>query len=180
MGKKESYEDEEMTVELELEDGTVVNCAIITILTVEAKDYIVLLPLDEDGENEDGEVWFYGYAENPDDPNEEPVLEYMMMSTKELPMLLMSIWTVVNSMRSSTITIQRNKESGWEPGTLCCTCKAEKFQVFFCSGHCHIEDPSLFFKVFRILYIAMRKCLLITVRDPHMIEFQSFGCMHGK
>ena len=77
MGKNESYEDEEMTVELELEDGTVVNCAIITILTVEAKDYIVLLPLDEDCENEDGEVWFYGYAENPDDPNEEPVLEYI-------------------------------------------------------------------------------------------------------
>ena len=77
MGKKESYEDEEMTVELELEDGTVVNCAIITILTVEAKDYIVLLPLDEDGENEDGEVWFYGYSENPDDPNEEPILAYI-------------------------------------------------------------------------------------------------------
>ena len=33
--------------------------------------------LDEDGENEDGEVWFYGYSENPDDPNEEPVLEYI-------------------------------------------------------------------------------------------------------
>ena len=32
MGKNESYEDEEMTVELELEDGTVVNCAVITIL----------------------------------------------------------------------------------------------------------------------------------------------------
>ena len=31
----------------------------------------------KDGENEDGEVWFYGYAENPDDPNEEPVLEYI-------------------------------------------------------------------------------------------------------
>ena len=77
MGKTESYEDEEMTVERELEDGTVVNCAVITILTVEAKDYSVLLPLDEDGENEDGEVWFYGYAENPDDPNEEPVLEYI-------------------------------------------------------------------------------------------------------
>ena len=77
MGKNESYEDEEMTVELELEDGTVVNCAVITILTVEAKDYIVLLPLDEDGENEDGEVWFYGYAENPDDPNEEPILAYI-------------------------------------------------------------------------------------------------------
>ena len=74
---KNNYEDEEMTVELELEDGEIVNCAVITILTVEEKDYIVLLPLDENGENEDGEVWFYGYSENPDDPNEEPVLDYI-------------------------------------------------------------------------------------------------------
>ena len=72
-----ALEDEEMTVELELEDGSTVNCAIITILTVEKKDYIVLLPLDEKGENQDGEVWFYGYSENPDDPNEEPVLDYI-------------------------------------------------------------------------------------------------------
>ena len=78
MGKEQFEEmDEEMTVELELDDGTNVTCAIITILTVEAKDYIVLLPLDEDGENEDGEVWFYGYSENPDDPNEEPILAYI-------------------------------------------------------------------------------------------------------
>ena len=65
MGKKESYEDEQMTAELELEDGTVVNCAIITILTVEAKDYIVLLPMDDDGENEDGEVGSSGFSEYP-------------------------------------------------------------------------------------------------------------------
>ena len=78
MGKEQFEEmDEEMTVELELDDGSNVTCAIITILTVEAKDYIVLLPLDEDGENEDGEVWFYGYSENPDDPNEEPILAYI-------------------------------------------------------------------------------------------------------
>lgn len=77
MEKKNDYEDEEMTVELDLEDGTVVTCAVITILTVENKDYIVLLPLDENGENEDGEVWFYGYRENPDDPNEEPELDYI-------------------------------------------------------------------------------------------------------
>ena len=77
MGKKKDYDDEEMTVELELDDGTNVNCAVITILTVEEKDYIVLLPLNEDGENEDGEVWFYGYRENPDDPNEEPELLYI-------------------------------------------------------------------------------------------------------
>lgn len=77
MAKNQNYEDEEMTVELELEDGTNVNCAIITILTVNSKDYIVLLPLNEQGENEDGEVWFYGYSENPDDPNEEPELTYI-------------------------------------------------------------------------------------------------------
>lgn len=77
MGKNKDYDDEEMTVELELDDGTNVNCAVITILTVEEKDYIVLLPLNEDGENEDGEVWFYGYRESPDDPNEEPELLYI-------------------------------------------------------------------------------------------------------
>ena len=50
--------DEEMTVTLDLEDGSSVECAIVTILTVNNQDYIVLLPLDENGENEDGEVWF--------------------------------------------------------------------------------------------------------------------------
>ena len=69
--------DEEMTVTLELEDGEVVDCAIITILEVEEKEYIVLLPLDENGENEDGEVWFYRYHENPEDPNEEPELTFI-------------------------------------------------------------------------------------------------------
>lgn len=77
MAKNVENNDEEMTVELELEDGTMVNCAIVTILTVEAKDYIVLLPLNEEGENEDGEVWFYRYSENPDDVNEEPQLDYI-------------------------------------------------------------------------------------------------------
>ena len=69
--------DEEMTVTLDLEDGSSVECAIVTILTVNNQDYIVLLPLDENGENEDGEVWFYRYSENENDPDEEPVLEYI-------------------------------------------------------------------------------------------------------
>lgn len=75
--QNDDLKDEEMTVELELEDGTIANCAIITILTVESQDYIVLLPLNEEGENEDGEVWFYRYSENPDDPNEEPELGFI-------------------------------------------------------------------------------------------------------
>ena len=53
-----SYDAEEMTVDLDLEDGTSVTCAVITILTVSDQDYIVLLPLDESGENTEGEVWF--------------------------------------------------------------------------------------------------------------------------
>ena len=69
--------EEEMTVTLDLEDGTSVTCAIVTILTVQSQDYIVLLPLEEDGENHDGNVWFYRYFENENDPNEEPVLEYI-------------------------------------------------------------------------------------------------------
>ena len=77
MGKKDNFDEEEMTVEIELTDGTIVNCAVITILTVDTKDYIALLPLNENGENEDGEVWFYGYKENPDDSNEEPELIYI-------------------------------------------------------------------------------------------------------
>ena len=77
MAKNDQFEDEEMTVELELDNGEVVNCAIITILEVAGRDYIALLPLDENGENQDGEVWFYRYSENPDDPNEEPELGYI-------------------------------------------------------------------------------------------------------
>ena len=69
--------DEEMTVTLDLEDGQTVECSVVTILTVEEKDYIVLLPLDETGENQDGEVWIYRYSENPDDPNEEPAIDYI-------------------------------------------------------------------------------------------------------
>lgn len=73
----EELEKEEMTVDLELDDGSKVTCAVVTILTVADRDYIALLPLNEDGENTEGEVWFYRYSENPDDPNEEPVLGYI-------------------------------------------------------------------------------------------------------
>lgn len=69
--------DEEMTVSLELDDGSTVVCAIITILTVDGKDYIALQPLDEEGNRDEENVWFYGYKENENDPNEEPELTYI-------------------------------------------------------------------------------------------------------
>ena len=69
--------NEEVTVTLTLDNDEELECAVLCIYEVEGKEYIALLPLDENGENEDGEVWFYGYSENPDDPNEEPELIYI-------------------------------------------------------------------------------------------------------
>lgn len=77
MSRIDENDDMDMTVELELDDGRTVNCAIVTILTVGDKDYIVLLPLDEDGQSSEGEVWFYGYKEDETDPNVEPELFYI-------------------------------------------------------------------------------------------------------
>ena len=67
---------EVMKVEISLEDGSDVMCEVITILTVANKDYIALLPEGQDP-NEEQEVWFYEYSENPNDPNEEPELIYI-------------------------------------------------------------------------------------------------------
>lgn len=67
---------EEMTVDLELDEGTV-TCSVVTIFSVGEKDYIALLPLDENKDNVEGSVWIYGYSENPEDPNEEPELRYI-------------------------------------------------------------------------------------------------------
>lgn len=68
--------EEEMKVELSLDDGSTVMCEVITILEVNGKEYIALLPEGQE-DNEDQDVWFYEYTENPDDPNEEPELIYI-------------------------------------------------------------------------------------------------------
>ena len=52
MGKQTEDDDDEMYVDLELDDGTV-TCSIVAIFSASnGQDYIALLPLDEDGENE--------------------------------------------------------------------------------------------------------------------------------
>lgn len=64
--------NEEVTVTLTLDNDEEVECAVLTIYSVDDKEYIALLPLDEDGENEDGEVYIYRYVETEDG---EPTLE---------------------------------------------------------------------------------------------------------
>ncbi|WP_029232205.1 DUF1292 domain-containing protein [Butyrivibrio sp. VCB2006] len=66
---------EQETVEIELDHGEVVNCAIMIVLTVNDKDYIVLLPLDKNGQNHDGNVWFYEFIWHGED--QEPELGYI-------------------------------------------------------------------------------------------------------
>jgi len=67
--------DEQITVDIELNDGTNVTCAVLIVLTVQEKDYIVLLPLDEKGQNNDGNVWFYEFIQKSEDA--EPELGYI-------------------------------------------------------------------------------------------------------
>ena len=71
----------DMRVTLSLDDGSDVECAILTIFDVGEQSYIALLPLNEDGEgNEDGEVYIYRYFEdeegNPSLENIEEDEEY--------------------------------------------------------------------------------------------------------
>ena len=60
------------TVELTLDNDEIIECAILTVYEAAGKEYIALLPLDENGENEDGEVYLYRYSK---DTNGQPKLE---------------------------------------------------------------------------------------------------------
>ncbi len=60
------------TVTLTLDDDTEITCAVLNIFAVEAKEYIALLPLNENGESENGEVYLYRYFKNA---NGDPELD---------------------------------------------------------------------------------------------------------
>ena len=64
--------DEYMTVQLTLDNDEVVECAILTLFEASGKEYIALLPLNENGETENGDVYLYRYIENE---SGEPELE---------------------------------------------------------------------------------------------------------
>ena len=83
MGKDFDENDDEMYVTLELDDGTEVECVIITIFEANNRDYIALLP-SEGKEADDGEVFLYRYSEdkdgNPDLTNIESDEEFEVVS----------------------------------------------------------------------------------------------------
>ena len=78
--RTQNLEDDDMFVTLDLDDGTQVECEILTIFEVNKQDYIALLPLTDE-ESEDGEeVFIYRYHEdeegNPSLENIEDDDEY--------------------------------------------------------------------------------------------------------
>lgn len=58
-------EQEEMTVTLTLDDGSELECVVLTIFSAGERDYIALLPM-EGAESEEGEVYLYRYSESED------------------------------------------------------------------------------------------------------------------
>lgn len=68
-----AYNGNGATVTLNLDDGSVEECAVLTIYRAAGRQYIALLPLDENGENQDGEVYIYRFNEGGS--GSEPQLE---------------------------------------------------------------------------------------------------------
>ena len=67
-------EADDIRVTLDTEEGEI-ECRILTIFEVDNKDYIALMPLDENGDdNAEGAVYLYGYSE---DENGLPSLAYI-------------------------------------------------------------------------------------------------------
>lgn len=59
--------DTDVMVTIELEDGEELDCEILTIFEVDDRDYIVLMPVDENGDPlNDEEVYIYRYTEDED------------------------------------------------------------------------------------------------------------------
>lgn len=69
-------------------DDDEIECAVLTVLEMDSKEYIALLPLNEDGTSDDGDVWFYEFSrdttggDNHDIINIEDDDEYERVSDK--------------------------------------------------------------------------------------------------
>lgn len=66
-------ENESLTVTLTLENNEELECAVLNIFEADEKEYIALFPLDENGDNTDGQIYLYRFIDNGEE--EEPGLE---------------------------------------------------------------------------------------------------------
>ena len=55
------------TMTLDLDDGSKVECIVVNVFTVNDRQYIALLPMNEDGSvDDDAQVWLYRFIEMGD------------------------------------------------------------------------------------------------------------------
>ena len=73
MSKENNNMEEVITVTLTLDNDEVVECAVLTTYEANGKEYIALLPLDENGESESGDVYLYRYSEVDGEPTLENI-----------------------------------------------------------------------------------------------------------
>lgn len=64
MSQTNDFPEEEGFITLSLDGGKELECQVLTILEVNKKDYIVLYPLEESSQIEEGEVFIYRYFED--------------------------------------------------------------------------------------------------------------------
>lgn len=69
-------ENESITVTLTLDNDEELECDVLTIFQSDGKQYIALLPLNDEGENEDGQIYLYRLIDRGE--GEEPGLENIM------------------------------------------------------------------------------------------------------
>ena len=91
------------TITLTMEDDTEVECAVLTVFPVDAKEYIALLPLDENGQNESGEVYLYTFARTE---NGDPMLSNIE-SDEEYAKAAVAFDTVLQNAKDSLEQIDK-------------------------------------------------------------------------
>ena len=64
--------NDEITVTLTLEDDSELECVVLTTLEADGRQYMALLPITDEGEEEEGEVYLYRYTQSEEGL---PVLE---------------------------------------------------------------------------------------------------------
>ena len=70
---EDRFDFEDSTVSLELDGGVTLECEIVCVFKADGKEYIALLPLEDEGAEDSGEVFLYGFSL----VNNEPALRYI-------------------------------------------------------------------------------------------------------
>ena len=69
-------ENESLTVTLTLQNDEELECDVLTIFETDGRQYIALLPLNDEGDSDDGQIYLYRLTDNGE--GEEPGLENIL------------------------------------------------------------------------------------------------------